>query len=320
MPSSPQVGLPLRAALAICRGLAGWPFAAFVLLVLGFGTVAMLAVTLVPPSATGLGAFAEDFKIWCFGYDPVRQTYQPVAIVLTVLQPLVLGTVVAAFWWQPLREVLRTPRRLVPVTASALAVVTSTGAGMTRLEVADKTGVLAFPADGLRTQLPTPKFRLIDQDGKTLGPQDFAGKVLLLTAVYGSCGLTCPTLFARSKAAVAGLTEAQRRDVVVLAVTLDPLRDTPQTIGRIAQAQKITAPTWHVLSGEPAQVEQALDDMAVARRRDPKTGVIDHANLFLLIDRQGRLAYRLSLGERQNLWLGAALRHLLAEPFPTPPR
>jgi protein SCO1/2 len=47
--------------------------------------------------------------------------------------------------------------------------------------------------------------------------------------------------------------------------------------------------------------------------RDTDTGLIDHANLFILIDREGRVAYRFTLGERQQDWLGNALRLLLGE-------
>ena len=65
--------------------------------------------------------------------------------------------------------------------------------------------------------------------------------------------------------------------------------------------------------GESAEVESTLDRMQMARERDPETGVINHANLFLLIDREGRLAYRLGLGERQQRWLVSALRVLLRE-------
>ena len=51
---------------------------------------------------------------------------------------------------------------------------------------------------------------------------------------------------------------------------------------------------------------RSLDRMQMARDRDPETGVINHANLFLLIDRDGRLAYRLGLGERQQSLDGPA--------------
>jgi cytochrome oxidase Cu insertion factor (SCO1/SenC/PrrC family) len=70
---------------------------------------------------------------------------------------------------------------------------------------------------------------------------------------------------------------------------------------------------YHLVTGDPAEVEPLLDRMQIARQRDPETGVISHANLFLLIDREGRIAYRLGLGERQQRWLTSALRVLLRE-------
>lgn len=72
-------------------------------------------------------------------------------------------------------------------------------------------------------------------------------------------------------------------------------------------------PVYNLVTGDPAEVERILDEMSVARIRDPETGVIEHPNLFLLLDRDGRLAYRLGLGERQQRWLSAALRVLLGE-------
>jgi protein SCO1 len=53
--------------------------------------------------------------------------------------------------------------------------------------------------------------------------------------------------------------------------------------------------------------------MGIERVRNAETGLIDHANLFLVIDRQGRVAYRFTLGDRQEQWLVSALRLLLAE-------
>jgi hypothetical protein len=34
---------------------------------------------------------------------------------------------------------------------------------------------------------------------------------------------------------------------------------------------------------------------------------IDHANLFILVDREDRIVYRFTLDERQQSWLGSAL-------------
>jgi cytochrome oxidase Cu insertion factor (SCO1/SenC/PrrC family) len=70
---------------------------------------------------------------------------------------------------------------------------------------------------------------------------------------------------------------------------------------------------YHLVTGDPADVERLLDRMQIARQRDPETGVINHANLFLLVDRDGRIAYRFGLGERQQRWLTSALEILLRE-------
>jgi cytochrome oxidase Cu insertion factor (SCO1/SenC/PrrC family) len=75
----------------------------------------------------------------------------------------------------------------------------------------------------------------------------------------------------------------------------------------------MTTPVWHLVTGDPAAVDRALDALGVERRVDPDTGVIDHTNLFVLIDRAGRVAYRLTPGDREARWLEDALHLLLAE-------
>jgi protein SCO1 len=121
-------------------------------------------------------------------------------------------------------------------------------------------------------------------------------------------------IMAQAKAAVAALTESQRRDLTVVGITLDPENDTPERLGDMARGQEVKAPLWNLVTGEPAKVERTLDLLSVARQRDPKTGVIDHSNLFILVDRAGRVAYRLTLGKQQQQWLVSALQVLLAEP------
>ena len=43
-------------------------------------------------------------------------------------------------------------------------------------------------------------------------------------------------------------------------------------------------------------------------------GEIDHANLFILIDRNRKIAYRFSLGEIQEAWMIDAIQSLIQEP------
>jgi protein SCO1 len=60
-------------------------------------------------------------------------------------------------------------------------------------------------------------------------------------------------------------------------------------------------------------VNRVLDQLEIARVREEKTGRIDHSNIFFLIDRRGKIAYRLGLGDRHEAWLVEGLESLLGE-------
>jgi protein SCO1/2 len=120
-------------------------------------------------------------------------------------------------------------------------------------------------------------------------------------------------ILSQTKAAIAELSPEEREDLRVIAVTMDPENDSPDVLGKLAKNHGMQSTLYHLVTGDPAEVETLLDRMQIARQRDPETGVISHANLFLLIDREGRIAYRLGLGERQQRWLTSALRVLLRE-------
>jgi cytochrome oxidase Cu insertion factor (SCO1/SenC/PrrC family) len=292
---------------------ASWRFPALVLSVLVTFKVLLLLVLLVPPPA-GLEAFAEELEVWCFGYDPATGKLQPAYVLVTMAEPLVLGAVILGIWWRPLAEIVRgRPRALVPYFAAAALIVAGASASLFGFKKEARADELPFPAKSLRTSLPTPPITLTNQDGARFSVEEQRGKVVLLTGVYATCGYTCPMLMSQAKRAIAALTEPERRDVVVAAVTLDPARDGQLELTKMAEGQHVAAPTWNLLWGPPAEVERALDDLAIARKRDPETGVIDHANLLLLVDRKGELAYRLTLGAEQERWLVQALRTLLAE-------
>jgi hypothetical protein len=62
------------------------------------------------------------------------------------------------------------------------------------------------------------------------------------------------------------------------------------------------------------EVNRTLDAMQVTRTVDPETGIIDRQNLFLMIDRQQKVAYRFTLGDVQERWMVEALQTLLREP------
>jgi cytochrome oxidase Cu insertion factor (SCO1/SenC/PrrC family) len=156
----------------------------------------------------------------------------------------------------------------------------------------------------------------MNQDGQAVTLSGFLGKVVLLTGMYASC--TCPLIMSQAKRAIGALEPAERRHVVFVAVTLDPAHDDQVVLEKLARGWGVRAPEYHFLWGEPGRVNPLLDRMEIARTMDMTTGAIDHANLFILIDKGGKVAYRLSLSQRQENWLVDALRVLAREPQPSP--
>jgi len=299
------------------RFLSGWAFPAFLISLLLFGTVLLAVMAFIPAEGTALESFAREFRVWCYGLDPETGEMQWAYVVSMTTSPLMLVAFTAMIWWGELRRVVReAPRRLLAAVLPALAVVLALAMGIGALGPSSSsvTDDLPFPAESLRTSHEPPPFDLINQDGEEVSLEALRGRVVVVTGVYATCGTACPMILGQARRVTGGLTEAERRDVTVVAITLDPERDTPETMGRMAEAQGVEAPLFNLVSGEDAtEVDALLDQMGFARERDPETGIIDHANLFLLIDRDGRIAYRFTLGEQQERWLTEALRLLVSE-------
>jgi protein SCO1/2 len=196
---------------------------------------------------------------------------------------------------------------------AAALLLAGSAAGLTLSTSQPASGELPFPAEELRTSHEAPPLALTNQLGDPVALSALKGKVVMLTAVYASCPHTCPVILSQAKGAIAELSLEAQQDLRVVAVTMDPEHDSTGVLAELAKNHGLQAPLYNLVTGEAAEVEGILDRMEIARQRDSETGVISHANLFLLIDREGRLAYRLGLGERQQRWLATALKLLLRE-------
>ena len=75
-----------RVAKQIQGFLEGGSFPALAIAALVCWEALLIAILLIPPSPTPLGAFAEDFRVWCFGYDPSTGRMEW-AYVMSMLTP-----------------------------------------------------------------------------------------------------------------------------------------------------------------------------------------------------------------------------------------
>ena len=112
---------------------------------------------------------------------------------------------------------------------------------------------------------------------------------LLVTFAFGNCATICPVVVHQAVVALERL-EGEGIRAGLLVVSLDPWRDTPARLPSVAE--RWTLPEGaHVVSGDVADVEAALDAWGVPRTRDARTGDIVHPALTYVVDPGGTIRY-----------------------------
>jgi cytochrome oxidase Cu insertion factor (SCO1/SenC/PrrC family) len=296
------------------RFLSGGHFPAFAICALVFYQVFIAVMAFVPPAGGMWGEFLDDFRMRCFKLDPKTGWMQMSTVWVMLSEPLPLEAIFFFLWRTPLRELWHARRRaFAQVAGWALLLVGMIAISLMGLGRAQTTRTeLPFPADNLRSALVMPSFTLTNQDGHAVSLSHFKGRVVLVTAVYSTCTTTCPMMLTKVRTVLDELTPAERDGMAVIAFSLNPESDTRELRAMTAKMYGIKT-QFHFVNGIPSEMNALLDKLNIARTRDEKSGQIMHSNLFFLLDREGRIAYRLSLSQNESPWLISALRVLLAE-------
>jgi protein SCO1/2 len=130
-------------------------------------------------------------------------------------------------------------------------------------------------------------FNLVDGTGHTVTSRDYNGKWRLMYFGYTHCPDACPTTLSDIGAALDKLPEAERKKLVVLFVTVDPGRDTPQVIGAYAKA---FGPEFIGLTGSQAAITPVEQSFRVyAARHELKGGdyAMDHSSIIYVMAPDG---------------------------------
>ncbi len=163
--------------------------------------------------------------------------------------------------------------------------------------------VLALSGTVLKNPRPAPEFRLESADGP-VSLADFRGKVVLVFFGYANCPDVCPLTLNHLAHIYRELGEPEQ--LQVLAISIDPARDTPAAMDRYA---KLFHPSFIGLSGPPKVIAKVAAGFYIYVRTDP-SGYIDHTSTVTLIDPEGRI--RVLYGQQAVEEETAMLRDLRA--------
>ncbi|MDO8545430.1 MAG: SCO family protein [Opitutaceae bacterium] len=279
----------------------------------------LLMLVFAPLESGWLGGFAREFKVWCFSYDPRTGGMEWSSVGMMLMEPLFVLVVAVVLWRRALQSArwLQSWRPAACGIAAALLAITSL-LSLGARGAADET-LPPFPGERIRTHLIPPSFRLVDQTGRECALEDLRGRVVLVTGIYAMCGTTCPQILVETRKLLDSLPAGARSQVTVLALSLNPEYETAELMASVAAGYGFTHPEFRYLNGKPAEMHGVLDAFQFARFRDAKTGLIEHANLLMLLDARGEIAYRFNLNPRHQVWLREAVLQLAAEARAEPP-
>jgi protein SCO1/2 len=147
----------------------------------------------------------------------------------------------------------------------------------------------AHAAAQLDVSQAVPNFTLTDQTHTQISLSQLRGKIVVMNFIYTSCAL--PQFCYRMTNHLSGLQNRFKgrdgRDLVLLSVTFDPARDTPERLADYASQWKADATRWHFLTGPSDEIRRLAD--AFGLDYFPDEGLITHSLRTVVIDRAGRL-------------------------------
>lgn len=133
-------------------------------------------------------------------------------------------------------------------------------------------------------RIKLPDTALTDQHGKTarFKSDTVADRLVLVNFIYTTCTTVCPVQSALFADLQQRLGDRVGREVSLISVTVDPLRDTPLRLKEFA-AQYKAGPGWSFLTGSKQAVDEVLtvfgvytpnfaDHPAVVLVGDPRSG------------------------------------------------
>lgn len=148
---------------------------------------------------------------------------------------------------------------------------------------ADYAGATANPAK------PAPPLKLDNYNGKPVNIDSYRGKAVLVTFIYDHCPDVCPLIVSNLHAAQNQMSPAERKQLQIIAVSVDPKGDTPQTVKKFLADHQMTGRMDYLIGSRP-QLEQVWHNWNIVSKNDPSRkspSAVEHSALIYGISGTG---------------------------------
>ncbi|HLF65407.1 MAG TPA: SCO family protein [Saprospiraceae bacterium] len=134
-----------------------------------------------------------------------------------------------------------------------------------------------------------PPFELTSQDGGAFSSAVTAGKVTVTNFFFTSCPSICPRIMRNLQS----VHELYRNDpdVMILSITVDPLRDTPERLLKYSENLNASTQQWRFLTGEKKGIYSLARHGYFLTASEGDGGEYDfiHSENIVLVDAIGQI-------------------------------
>ena len=169
-------------------------------------------------------------------------------------------------------------------------------------------------ASGCNNPLPEEKkingtFTLLNQDSSRVNfPDRFKGKIFVTGFIFTNCPDICPMTIHNMQLIQKELAKEKIKNVEFAAVSFDPLRDTPEVLGKQAELREVDLSNFNFLTGNKSEIDLLLDAMNIFAFTDDTTYTESgepvyffvHTDRITLVDQQGSIRKEYS-GSKINI-------------------
>jgi protein SCO1/2 len=176
--------------------------------------------------------------------------------------------------------------RLLALAVLAVLLAGCGGTSTASSEAPPQTTTKRFAGGELDPPRAAPPIALHDASGRPVTLAGQRGRFVLVTFIYTHCPDVCPLITQNLNAALRVIGPTARSRVRVLAVSVDPVGDTPKAVRAYAR-EKHLLPQFRYLIGSRAELRRVWKAWHV-QAVETKPDLVDHVAYTALIDTKGK--------------------------------
>jgi protein SCO1/2 len=152
------------------------------------------------------------------------------------------------------------------------------------------TGARVYAGIAEQVAQPAPPLKLDNYLGTQVNLRSYRGRAVFVTFLYTHCPDVCPLIASHLHTALTQMPAAERRELQIIAVSVDPRGDTPTTVAQFLNTHEMTGRMQYLI-GSAAALRTVWGDWGVSagpQTNDPE--VVAHSALIYGINAKGKVA------------------------------